>query len=319
MWKAQLLRYRKTLEMVKMIPHAIPYQGSKRRLASNICAYFPSGITTLYEPFAGSAAISIYAAAHSVAKQFVIGDISQPQAHLLKMMIDSPEQIIGRYRDHWLKGCSEGKDYFYIVRESFNLRQEPSDLLYLICRSVKNSIRYGKDGRFTQSVDKRRLGMHPDSMRRNVLGISGLLRGRSVVISGDWRETISSAGPNDFVYLDPPYEGVSTGADRRYVAQLSRSSLIKGIDELNDRRVGFALSYDGMTGEKQYGEPLPTRLGMRRVLLDAGISTQSVLNGSRDSTVESLYLSRFNKRRMADLMNVDTDTPLSNDLVTISS
>ena len=46
-----------------MIAHPIPYQGSKRRLADQILRYAPTPIQTLYEPFAGSAAITLAAAA----------------------------------------------------------------------------------------------------------------------------------------------------------------------------------------------------------------------------------------------------------------
>lgn len=46
------------------LPHPIPYQGSKRKLAPMIDDYLPDGIDTFYEPFAGSAAMTIYAAHH---------------------------------------------------------------------------------------------------------------------------------------------------------------------------------------------------------------------------------------------------------------
>ena len=48
---------------MKALPHPIQYQGSKRNLAPIILRYFPKGINRLVEPFAGSAAISVAAAA----------------------------------------------------------------------------------------------------------------------------------------------------------------------------------------------------------------------------------------------------------------
>lgn len=44
------------------VPHPIPYQGSKRNLAKQILSFFPNDTRVLFEPFAGSAAISIAAA-----------------------------------------------------------------------------------------------------------------------------------------------------------------------------------------------------------------------------------------------------------------
>jgi DNA adenine methylase len=46
-----------------------------------------------------------------------------------------------------------------------------------------------------------------------------------------------------------------------------------------------------MTGTKAYGPALPDELGMTRLLLHAGRSSQATLNGRTEATIESLYLS----------------------------
>ena len=38
---------------MKKLPHPIPYQGSKRKLAPVIGRYLPEDIRVFYEPFAG--------------------------------------------------------------------------------------------------------------------------------------------------------------------------------------------------------------------------------------------------------------------------
>ena len=52
------------------VPHPIPYQGSKRNLASAILDYFPEHVYTLVEPFAGSAAMTLAAAARNAAARY---------------------------------------------------------------------------------------------------------------------------------------------------------------------------------------------------------------------------------------------------------
>ena len=52
------------------IPHPVQYQGSKRNLASNILEFLPSKVNRLVEPFAGTAAISIAAAARQMSQHF---------------------------------------------------------------------------------------------------------------------------------------------------------------------------------------------------------------------------------------------------------
>ena len=272
------------------LPHPIPYQGSKRKLAPMIDDYLPKGIQTFYEPFCGSAAMTIYAAHHGRAERFVLADSLEPMVALLRSIVEEPDRTADKYSEVW-QGQREGElGYFNEVRDRYNGDRDPVDLLYLICRCVKNAVRFNRDGRFTQSVDKRRLGMRPEKMQVAVLGVSRILRGRTEFRVGDWRETAADAGPDDFVYMDPPYLGTSIGRDKRYHQQLTQEALCEGLEELTRRGVPFALSYDGMTGGREYGPPLPDALGLTRLLLHAGTSSQSTLSGRKEETVESLYV-----------------------------
>lgn len=273
------------------LPHPIPYQGSKRNLASTIGQFLPRRVETWFEPFAGSAAMTIWAAHRGLAEHYVIGDALEPIAELWRLMLADPDNIADRYEQIWKSQGHSGSEYFYRVRSRFNAERNPVDLLYLICRCVKNAIRFSSKGLFTQSVDKRRLGMHPVKMRTAISGAAAILREAAEVRSGDWLLTLARAGKNDFVYLDPPYLGTSIGRDKRYAEQMPRARLIAGLKWLREREIPFALSYDGSTGAKEYGLPLPSELGLRRMLLHAGPSSQATLSGRRALTLESLYLS----------------------------
>ena len=138
-----------------------PYQGSKRKLAPTIGRYLPKDIDTFYEPFAGSAAMTIYAAHHRRASRFVVADSLAPMIALLRAMVEQPQETADRYRDTWIGQRDGDSGYFNRVRDRYNNTGHHVDLLYLICRCVKNSVRFNRQGLFTQSVDKRRLGMHP--------------------------------------------------------------------------------------------------------------------------------------------------------------
>ncbi|MCE9932668.1 Dam family site-specific DNA-(adenine-N6)-methyltransferase [Aeromonas salmonicida] len=284
--------------MTTTIPHPIPYQGSKRALAAKICTLFPDRIETLYEPFAGSAAISIYAAHHNLAKEFVIADSLPELIGLWKEIIDNPTRTANRYEEIWSGNQERSPTYFNEVRERFNSERDPVDLLYLIVRCVKNAVRFNRHGHFTQSSDKRRLGTNPKKMGASIHSVSDLLKGRTKLLCGDFIKTIEGAGSNDLVYMDPPYHGTTYGRDKRYFAQLEREKLIEGLDDLNSRNIPFLLSYDGMTGETVYGDPLPDSLSMRRLLIEAGRSSQATLNGKNSTTFESLYVSENIKDRI---------------------
>ena len=102
---------------------------------------------------------------------------------------------------------------------------------------------------------------------------------------------LERASPRDLVYLDPPWEGTTRGADKRYHQGLARERFVAVLERLRRRGVPFLVSYDGRSGARSYGAALPAELGLARVELHAGRSSQATLNGGRAETIESLYVS----------------------------
>jgi len=277
--------------MLKPAPHVIPYQGSKRKLSSEILKFFPSDIHCLYEPFAGSAAISLAAAANKLALSYCISDKLEPLSELWSSIISAPESIAEEYAHYWEEQLSSPCEYYYKVRDNFNYQKRPAQLLYLIARCVKNSIRFNGSGQFNQGPDKRRLGMKPSKLKREIFHAAHLFNGKAEVRSCDFSLALKSATTKDLVYLDPPWQGTSGKKDPRYAFLLDYDALIAELDRLNCREVSFILSFDGICGIKEYGESLPASLSLKHVLLNAGRSTQATLLGRSDITYESLYLS----------------------------
>ena len=273
------------------VPHPIPYQGSKRHLAAAILQYFPLDVKTLYEPFAGSAAISIAAAHHSLATDFVLNDLNEPLINLWRDIIESPARISSSYAGLWDAQLGREREFYDFVRDEFNKTRRPDYLLYLLARCVKAAVRYNSDGEFNQSPDNRRRGTHPETMRKHVFGASTLLRGTTKCLSQDYAGALRDVETSDLVYLDPPYQGVCGKRDPRYLESVPFDNFVTVLDELNTRGVSFIISYDGRTGEKVFGQSLPAYLNLHRVELHAGRSSQSTLLGRNDDTFESLYLS----------------------------
>lgn len=273
------------------IPHPIPYQGSKRSLASEILALVDGRqVRRFYEPFAGSAALTIAAARARVGSSFIISDTLAPLIEVWNLVLKNPAELADRYEDIW-NGQRDGDGAYYsLVREQFNKGGDSARLLYLLARCVKNSPRWNQNGWFNQSEDKRRLGMRPAKMRREILGAHHLLRGKATAVCGDFEQVVADAGPLDLVYMDPPWQGTSGARDTRYHQGLSRDRLVAALEAMNRRGVPWLLSYDGRCGEKTYGAELPAELASR-IELEAGRSSQATLNGVEAMTVESLYVS----------------------------
>lgn len=206
------------------------YQGSKRALASVILRQFPANVVRLVEPFCGSAALSIAAAAHGRARKFWLNDCNKPLAELLALMIDSPKEVAESYAELWRGHDVDTLEHYYQVRESFNRSQEPRLLLYLLARCVKGAVRYNAEGLFNQSPDKRRLGTLPATMKENIFTVSTLLRGKTSVTSLGYEDVLAKVRDDDFVYMDPPYQGVCGERDSRYFARISFDGFVEELE-----------------------------------------------------------------------------------------
>ncbi len=273
------------------VPHPIPYQGSKRKLAPVILDYIPHGYKRLVEPFAGSAAVSIAAASIRRVPRFLLNDINGPLIALWDRILSDAQDLLRDYSVLWSRQFGDERRFYDQVRSDFNAERDPARFLYLLARCVKASVRYNASGDFNQSPDNRRKGAKPENMAWHVLRASELLRDRTKTMSRDYREVFEAVRVSDVVYMDPPYQGVCISRDSRYIEPVHFSEFVHGLEALNSRGISYLVSYDGRLGDKSYGTPLPDELGLRCIEVHVGRSSQATLLGRDDDTCETLYLS----------------------------
>lgn len=277
-------------------PHIVQYQGSKRSLAPQILRYFPKTFSRLIEPFAGMAAITIAVAYRGMCQKFVINDLNSPLVELIRAVVERPDAFVKEYTELWNEQFeySDGfVQHYYKIRSEFNEGQnDPAHMMYLLARCVKGSVRYGNNGLFNQSPDKRRHGTRPQTLLNNARQISYLLKGKTTFLSEDYRQILDTAVPGDIVYMDPPYQGVCSSRDNRYFAGIDFSDFVEALENLNRKNIDYIISYDGSCGDKRYGEDLPAYLNLKKILLKAGLSSQSLLLGKKEVTLEALYISK---------------------------
>lgn len=276
-------------------PHLVPYQGSKRVLAPAILAQLAGRrFARLWEPFCGSAALTLAAARADVADRYVLADVYRPLAALWRLAIDDPDALADAYAIIHAGHDGDPGAHYLRERERFHDDPAPARLLYLLARAVKNAPRWSRAGRFNQSPDHRRQGLRPERVRAQARAVAALLRGRCEVRCGDGGDVLADAAAGDLAYLDPPWVGTSEGRDRRYAQGLNTAALCATIASLRGRGVALLLSYDGRTGDRPLAPELPAELGLRRCLLDGGRSSQATLLGRSERTIESLYVGDWN-------------------------
>lgn len=280
------------------VPHLVQYQGSKRLIADDILKHIPEGTGRIIEPFSGTCAVSILAAYTKKCSSFWLNDINKPLIEMIEACVNDPEKLAEDYARVWEKQFEEGQnnvDYFFSVRDDFNSgSQDAARMLFLLARVVKGAVRYNAHGQMNQSCDKRRFGTKPAVVKKNAHSISRLLKGKTTFSSVDYKDVLKMAQPGDLVYMDPPYQGTSnkdTTRDNRYIQGVDFDEFVESLSDLNARGVDYIVSYDGMTGDRQIGSMLPAHLNLTHIYINAGLSAQSILNGKKEITLESLYLS----------------------------
>lgn len=284
------------------VPHLVQYQGSKRSLAPVIAQYYPKKFNRFIEPFSGTGAMSIYTAINNLGDKFVLNDVNKQIIGLLQKCIDNPEELANEYNVIWTVQFEKGEnsvDYYYKMRDKFNqLKEEPNAALtlFILARVSKGAIRYNQQGEMNQICDRRRHGTRPDTIRKNAVAISDLLKNRTQLFCTDYTEILEMAEPGDLIYMDPPYQGVSNGLSSRYVQSLEFDNFVASLEELNRRNIDFIVSYDGQNDDGKFGKDLPDYLELQHVLINAGRSAQGNLNGKQITTYESLYISRNIRR-----------------------
>ena len=220
----------------------------------------------------------------------MLGDSLAPLTKIWAAILDDPDGLADAYAAIWAAQAGDPRGHFDAVRAQFNREQTPEALLYLIARCVKNAVRFNAAGGFNQSPDNRRRGMRPEVFRARARAAHRLLAGRARAVCADYSESLRAAGPQDVIYMDPPYIGVSGTHNPRYHQGIDLARFVEELAAADARGLSFLVSFDGRCGDRVYGA-LPPSLGLARLEVSNGRSAQATLSGRAEETVESLYLS----------------------------
>lgn len=108
----------------------------------------------------------------------------------------------------------KGAAYYYEVRERFNADGSPLDFLFLNRACFNGLIRFNRRGKFNVPFNhkpQRFSKAYITKITNQVNWVAKQMQTRDIKFQvADWRETLSKAKPEDFVYMDPPYAGRHT-------------------------------------------------------------------------------------------------------------
>lgn len=199
----------KKLERAKAPP--IKCQGIKTKLAPFIFRTVAwNGEGRWVEPFLGSGVLLFNLAPENVvaadANEHIINVYRAIQKR--KITPASTRKFLEREGEILRE---KGEDHYYYIRDRFNAEQDPLDFLFLNRSCFNGMMRFNQSGGFNVPFCRK-----PNRFRQAyVTKICNQIKwaynrmcGKDwTFVAQDWRETLEQTGPNDFVYLDPPYVG----------------------------------------------------------------------------------------------------------------
>lgn len=192
----------------------IKCQGIKTKLVEeieNLAGGLPSG--KWIEPFCGSVVVAF----NLQPRRALLCDTN---IHIIRFYQDIQAKRLDALRvreylnEHGEKLRAEGEDYFYEVRERFNVAPNSLDFLFLNRSCFNGVMRFNRSGKFNVPFCRKPDRFAPAYITKITNQVQAVAK---VLAVSDWefrvadfRQSLDSADADDFVYADPPYAGRHT-------------------------------------------------------------------------------------------------------------
>lgn len=278
---------------MQALPTILKYTGTKRTLAPEIISHFPKHVDTFYEPFCGSASVSLLmmASNHNVGR-YVLSDTNTDVIGFFNLLKTDPDFLKGFYTKWW-NYINEGdlslaKERFYWIRGKFNAMPitdvKRAALFCLLTRLCINGlVRYNSRGEFTSGFHLTRRGIEPQRLNQQLDFFHGLLSQVDVTFAvADFR-TLRRYTKKDLVFCDPPYF-FTKGMYKKDA--LSSENFFKSLP----RVPRYAFTYDGeVDGEELFS--VSSAHYKHKYQLRSADSSFSKLKQKKRSVIEYLYTS----------------------------
>lgn len=279
----------------------IKWTGSKRSQAKQIVSCMPKEIDTYYEPFVGGG--SVFAEVLEACERgemkvnkFVLSDLNKELIAMFMIIKHYPQRLIADYSVRYghleQRPTEEQRNIHYKnIRNNYNKISDkdpirPYIFFWLLRTCFNGLIRYNKKGEFNTAFHINRLGMRPDKLAAIIVDWSIMMNKYNVeLVHGDYKDVISSAKENDFIYMDPPY---AKSAGMYFANDFNKDELFEFINKLSCK---WALSYDGISGKEDNTFEVPKHIYKTHKYLNASYSSfKKIVKQEASKVKDSIYL-----------------------------
>ena len=184
----------------------IKWVGGKGGNLPYIRDRLPESFNTYYEPFVGGGALLL----DLLPNYAVVNDINPELTNMYLQIKYNVSKVIKflRILDKQHEEWSEPKDYYYLVRSTFNKElgsdtaEQAARFIYLNKHCFNGLYRVNSKGEFNVPFNGKLFGR---SFDEDHLRNAAEVLTNTLVLNKDFEDAVSGAGMNDFVFFDSPY------------------------------------------------------------------------------------------------------------------
>lgn len=230
----------------RLVLPVVKWVGGKRQLIEAYKPLFPKRIKSYCEPFIGGGAV-LFSLQPKVA---YVNDVNKDLMLVYKTINDSVEELINELKKH-----PNDEEHFYSVRDWDRDRakydqmsdvQKAARLIYLNKTCYNGLFRVNNAGEFNSPYGHYK---NPNIVNEPTLRAvhNYFSQAKIEFTCTDYQQVLEHIPRGTFVYLDPPYDPVSstsnfTGYSRGGFNRADQIRLKECCDELNRRGIKFMLS-----------------------------------------------------------------------------
>ncbi len=228
----------------------VKWAGGKASLLPDLLRHVPSHLSSYYEPFLGGGALFFAICARGTSFNAQLSDINNELIDTYRVIRDKPDELIQLLSEfqHECYGSKDPASYFYEKRawRPSSVIESAARLIFLNKTCYNGLYRVNSRGEFNVPFGRYKKPRILNA--ENIRAVSRALRDTNAYLrSADYRNSLSTCGKGDFVYLDPPYQPQSkTSSFTDYTpggfSERDQNELAEEFEKLVDRGSTVLLS-----------------------------------------------------------------------------
>ena len=192
----------------------VKWAGGKRQLLPILSQHIPKNFGTYFEPFLGGGAVLFHLISQNSQLKCFVSDLNSTLILSYVTIRDKADELIISLGEHSENYFKNPEEYYYQVRDSNPKNQidQVSRLIFLNKTCFNGLYRVNSKGKFNVPMGRY---VNPNIVNKeNIQVLSHILQSKRISIKcEDFTTALKKAHEDDFVYLDPPYQPVSSTAN----------------------------------------------------------------------------------------------------------